>query len=291
MSAGAATRRLSKALCLTGLVLVAEVAGGIVSGSLALLSDAGHMLIDVGALALALWASIVARRPADATRSYGFARLEILSAVVNGVILLLVAVGVIVEAVERLAAGPRPVRVGLMAAFAAGGLAANLLCLRLLRAGATTDFNLRAALLHLMSDAASSLAVMLAAAVIAATGFERLDPILSIAIAISIVVGAYRFLREAVDVLLESVPRQIDPGAVREAIRAVPGVRDLHDLHIWTIASGFFALSGHLTVSSDRAADAILAEANDLLARRFSIAHTTLQIESAAYAECRSDHP
>jgi cobalt-zinc-cadmium efflux system protein len=271
-------------------MLLGEAVGGWISGSLALLSDAGHMLIDAGGLGLALWAARAARRPADQTRSYGFARVEILAAVVNGAVLLLAAGGIVFEAIHRLA-HPEPIRVAVMAGVAGLGLLINALCALLLRPLSGADLNVRGAFLHVAADTAASAAVVVAAAAIAWTGYGRIDAVLSILIAVGIVAGAYRFLRESVDVLLESVPSHVDPSAVREAIRAVPGVDDLHDLHIWTISSGFLAMSGHLTVTGERETDAILAEANERLARRFLIAHTTLQIESARYARCSSAHP
>jgi cobalt-zinc-cadmium efflux system protein len=276
------TPRLRAAFWLTALVLVGQAAGGWVSGSLALLSDAGHMMADLGGLGLALWAAQAARRPADETRSYGFARVEILAAVVNGAVLLLVAGGIVYEAVHRLA-NPEPIRLGVMAGVAAVGLLINAISALLLRRSSRRSLNVRGAFLHVVSDTAASAAVVLSAGIIAWTGYWRVDAAVSILIAIGIVVGAYRFLRESVDVLLESVPSEVDPAQVRQAIRAVPGVDDLHDLHIWTISSGFLAMSGHLTITGEREADAILAEANDRLARRFLIAHTTLQIESQRY--------
>ncbi len=275
-------RRLLGTLALTVSMMVFEAVGGWASGSLALLSDAGHMLTDAAALLLAALALWFAGRPADLKRTYGFFRLEVLSALVNGVTLVGIALLIGYEAWQRIA-HPQPIKAGLMLVVAVIGLAVNLAGLALL--SRSRNMNVRAAFLHVLGDALSSVGVIAAGAVAFFTGVTVLDPILSIAIALIIAAGAVGLVRKAVHVLLEAVPEHIDLVEVFGAMKAVAGVTEVHDLHVWTISHSLHALSAHLVCSAsvqDR--DALLSAARAVLRERFGIDHATLQIESEAFA-------
>jgi cobalt-zinc-cadmium efflux system protein len=274
---------MTAALVLTCIIALVEGVGGWLTHSLALLSDAGHMWTDVSALGLALLAAWFAARPANRKRTYGYARLEILSALINGVLLLAVTVFIVVEALERLKR-PSPIHLGPMALVASIGLGANLIAMSVLHAG--QSLNARAAFLHVLGDALSSFGVLAAAGVMYFTGWFWVDPVISICISAVIVVGAWRVLREAVDVLLETVPPHVDMDAVEALLRDLPEVRAVHDLHVWTVGSGMVALSAHLVVDDPASCenDSILVAAKRALVERFSIDHSTLQIESEGYA-------
>ncbi len=276
-------RRMTAALLLTCLIAVVEAVGGWLTHSLALLSDAGHMWTDVSALGLALLAAWFAGRPANRKRTYGYVRLEILSALVNGVLLLAITVFIVVEALARLK-HPSAVHLGPMALVAAIGLGANLLAMGFLHSG--HSLNTRSAFLHVLGDALSSVGVLVGAGVMAFTGWTWVDPAISIGISVVVVVGGWRVLREAVDVLLETVPPHVDVEGVGKALEAIPRVTAVHDLHIWTVGSGMVALSAHLVVDEPTACenDTILAAAKRALVERFGIDHSTLQIESQGYA-------
>jgi cobalt-zinc-cadmium efflux system protein len=276
-------RRLIATLVLSGLILVAEVVGGIVSGSLALLSDAGHVLADMSAQVISLVALLIASRPATQKRTYGYYRLEILAALVNGVILLALAAWVIYTAASRLGAGvPGEVHAHLMLPVAVIGLLANLAGAWLLH-GAHT-LNARGAYLHVLSDALASVAVVAGGiAILVEPRLTFLDPILGIVIAGIVVVGAFRLLREATDVLLEAAPVDIDTDRVRRDVEQLSGIANVHDLHIWTITSGLHALSAHIVIEDGQGGDEVLCRVKELLARDHSISHSTLQIESTAY--------
>ena len=276
-------RRMTAALVLTCLIAVVEAVGGWLTGSLALLSDAGHMWTDVSALGLALLAAWFAGRPANRRRTYGYVRLEILSALVNGVLLLAITVFIVVEALERLKR-PTPVDLGPMALVATIGLGANLLAMGFLHSG--HSLNTRSAFLHVVGDALSSVGVLVGAGVMAFTGWHWVDPLISIGISGVVVVGGWRVLREAVDVLLETVPPHVDVDGVERALACIPRVTSVHDLHIWTVGSGMVALSAHLVVDEPSACenDTILVAAKRALVERFGIDHSTLQIESQALA-------
>ncbi len=277
------TRRMTAALVLTCLIAVVEAIGGWLTGSLALLSDAGHMWTDVSALGLALLAAWFAGRPANRKRTYGYVRLEILSALVNGVLLLGITVFIVIEALERLKR-PTPVDLGPMALVATIGLGANLLAMWFLHSG--RSLNTRSAFLHVVGDALSSVGVLLGAAVMALSGWKWVDPLISLGISAVVVVGGWRLLREAVDVLLETVPPHVDVEGVEKALAGIPRVTAVHDLHIWTVGSGMVALSAHLVVDEPSACenDTILVAAKRALVERFGIDHSTLQIESQALA-------
>jgi cobalt-zinc-cadmium efflux system protein len=277
-------RRLALVLALSTLYLFAELAGGLFTGSLALLADAGHMLADVGALALALFAFWLADRPASAARTFGWRRFEILAALANGLLLALVALGVAFEAAERLAA-PRPV-LGLPAfAIASGGLAVNLLGMWLLRSGRERSLNLRGAWLHLLGDALGSVAAMAAGLLIFFFDWRSADPLASLAIAGLVLRSAWSLLRETVDVLLESAPPHLDVDELRAALVAEPGVASVHDLHVWTITSGMVSLSCHVHCTAEADGHAVLVRLQALLRQRFDVHHATLQIEPAGFEE------
>jgi cobalt-zinc-cadmium efflux system protein len=277
-------RSLRRALFLTGTVLIVVAAGGIVSGSLALLSDAGHMLTDVSALLLALLAIRLASRPQTPKKTFGYYRLEILAALANGVALVAIAGLIVYEAIHRLREVPE-VDSSIMMGVATIGLLANLGGLWFLHRDRHHSLNVRGAFLHILSDALSSMTVLVGGALIFFTGLFVIDPILSLLISVIIVIGAGRLVFEAVDVLLEATPAHIDHGEVADRIGGVEGVCGVHDLHIWTITSGMYALSVHVVVRSERIgeADEILTRIKKLLLDRYHIDHTTVQIESEDY--------
>lgn len=279
-------RNLVFAVGLTFLVLVGEVIGGLWAGSLALLSDAAHVLTDLISLALSLGAVLLATRPVSKERTFGWHRAEVFAALVNGVLLLLIAIGLLVEAYHRVLA-PAPVRVVGMLAIAAAGLMANgAIALRL--RGHSQDLNLHSAYLHVLADLGGSVGVVVAALIMLPTGWFIVDPILSGLIALAVLVGSIRLLRDTGHILLEGVPREVDLGAVAEAVRTVPLVQGIHDLHIWTICSNLLALSVHVTVGdcpgSDR--DRVVEEITHRLGERFGIGETTVQVESGP---CRTE--
>ena len=277
-SAAAQRGRLVAVFAITLAVLVVELVGAALSGSLALLADAGHVLTDAAGIGLALLAIRFAARPATPQRTFGYYRLEILAAVVNAVLLFGVAGFVLVEAWRRLAEPPE-VASGLMLAVAAVGLVANAVSLWLLRDGQQRSLNLRGAYLEVWGDLLGSVAVLAAAAVIAVTGFQAADPIASALIAVLILPRTWRLLREAVDVLLEAAPKGVDLAEVRRHLLETPGVTDVHDLHAWTITSGLPVLSVHVVLERDADAGRVLDGLGACLAGHFDIEHSTFQLE------------
>lgn len=273
-------RALGAALGLTIVFLGVEVVGGLLSGSLALLADAGHLATDVAALGLALFALRLADRPPTAAKTFGYRRTEILAALANGVALVGISLVVGIEAVGRIA-DPQPIRSGLMLAVASAGLLANLVAGALLLRGRKRSLNIRGAFLHVVGDALGSLGAIVAALVIASTGWLAVDALVALAIAGLILVSAWQLVRESVDVLMEATPRHVDVAELERAIRSVPGVRDVHDLHVWTLTSGYHAMSAHVDVAADADGHAILHALSDLASRRFGIGHTTFQLEVA----------
>ncbi|MCH7706845.1 MAG: cation transporter [Myxococcales bacterium] len=277
--AGQANRqRLGIALALAAAYMAVEIVGGLITGSLALLADAGHMLSDVAALGLALFASWMAGRPSGRRWTYGLARVEILAALAQGVALVLVAVLVGIEAIERLGA-PREVMGAGMLMIAAGGLAVNLAGLWILSPGRKSSLNMRGAWLHVLSDALGSVGAILAGALIWAFGWSWADPAASLLIAALIVFSAWHLLRDAVDVLMEAAPRDLDPDQIEQALSELSGVAQVHDLHVWSIGSAGVSLSCHLVDENDPLNPELLSDAYLLLGDRFGIAHATIQIE------------
>jgi len=268
---------------------VAEVIGGYLTNSLALMSDAGHMLTDVSAIGLSLVALWFAERPANVKKTYGYYRLEILSALANGVLLLGITAVILIEAYQRLRA-PEPVKLGPMIAVTTIGLIANVAALKALHRH--DSMNVRGAFLHVFGDTLSSLGVLAGAAVMWWTGWFQVDAIISAAISVVIVIGAYRLVRDAVDVLLEAVPAHVDLDAVRQLMAQIPGIVAVHDLHVWTISSGIYALSAHLVVLDPMVCnnDEILSAVKHQLYDQFGIDHTTIQIESETYAHLGEVH-
>jgi cobalt-zinc-cadmium efflux system protein len=283
---GGEQRRLMLALGVALVATVAEAVGGWVSNSLALLSDAGHMLADAAAIGLSLFALRMAARPADSKRTYGYYRLEILAALVNGALLFAIAAGIAVEGYRRLL-HPEPVVVRTVVLLSCFGIVLNALGMWITHAGAHGSMNLRSTFLHLAGDLLNSIGVLVSALVIAWTGQLAVDPMVSFLIAGTIVWSAIRLCKEAVDVLLEGAPGHIPVAEVSSAIAQVPGVAAVHDLHVWTITSGLVALSCHIVVTCDgpecRSHDEILTEAKTVLRERFAIEHTTIQFESDQY--------
>jgi len=282
--ADASTRRLALALGVTGLLLVAEVVGGILANSVALLADAGHMLTDAGALALSLFVAWFARRPATPQRTYGYLRWEILAAFINGATLLLLSAWILVEAVQRIGS-PEPVGGALMLGVAVAGLLANGLSAWLLHGHHEGSLNMRGAYLHVLSDLLGSVAVILAAIAVQWFGWTLADPLASIAVTLLIIRGAWRLVREAVEVLLEHTPAHIDAEALREAMLAVRGVGAVHDLHVWTLTSGVVAMSAHAIAPTVQEHPRVLADLH-AAAARFGILHTTIQLEGEPLAAC-----
>ena len=273
-------RALALVLGLTALLAVVEVVGGIFTDSLALLADAGHMLSDASSAGLALFAVWLAGRPATPERSFGYKRAEILAALANGVALVVVALWILVEAYRRFD-DPPEVLGGWMLAVALGGLAVNLAAAWILLRSERHSLNVQAALRHVLADLLGSLGVIAAAVLILTTGWKQADPLVSAAIALLVLASSWGVLRDSVSILLEAAPRGIDANEVEGAIVAAPGVVSVHDLHVWTITSGFPALSAHVLVGEGEDCHARRRELEALLSRRFRIDHTTLQVEHA----------
>jgi cobalt-zinc-cadmium efflux system protein len=276
----AGTRALAASLALVVSFAAVELVVGLFAESLALLADAGHMVSDAAALSLALVAAWAAGRPATFRRSFGFRRAEILAALVNGLALVAIAVWIFVEAIGRLRDPPDPLG-GWIVAVGAAGLAVNLAAAWLMIRSGGESLNVRAALRHVIADLLGSVGVIVAGLLVLGTGWTRADPAVSVVIGVLVLGSSWSVLRESVGILLESTPRDVDAEAVGQAMVGVPGVQGVHDLHIWTITSGFPALSAHVVV--DRGADChhLRAELERLLHERFSLDHTTLQVEHA----------
>jgi cobalt-zinc-cadmium efflux system protein len=280
----AANRRaLGAALALVLVFMVVEAVAGVLAGSLALLADAAHMLGDAAALSLALFAAWIAGRPATPERSYGFRRAEILAALANGVALVAIGIWILLEGVSRLREPADPLA-GWMLAVGVAGLGVNVAVAMIVGRGRHGSLNLEAAFRHVLADLAGSVGVVAAALVILTTGWTRADAVIGLAIGLLVLASSYTVLRESVSVLLESTPRGISAEAVGGAMVGVPGVRQVHDLHIWTITSGFPALSAHVLVAPGADCHALRLELERLLRERFELRHTTLQVEHAAGA-------
>ncbi|MEU4544795.1 cation diffusion facilitator family transporter [Nonomuraea dietziae] len=279
-------KRLMIVLPLTLSVLVVQVVGAIMSGSLALLADAGHMATDGAGIALALFAIWIAGKPASARRTFGYQRAEILAAAVNAVLLLGLSGYILVEAVRRFA-DPEPVGGTIMMVTAAVGLVANGIGLWLLRDGKDESLNLKGAYLEVLGDLLGSVAVLVGAIVIQLTGWVAADALISIVIALLILPRTWKLLREAVDILLEATPRGVDLAEVRKHLLEAPGVTDVHDLHAWTITSGVPVMSAHVVVEEEALTRCgpLLDRLHECLAGHFDVEHSTLQLEPAGHVD------
>lgn len=264
-------------LLLTGTFMLVEVIAGVLTGSLALLADAAHMLTDVAALSLSAFAMWMASKPSTPEKTYGYHRAEILAAVANAVVLLLLAGWILYEAYQRVW-DPPGVRGVPMALVGLMGLSVNLVSIRLLGGHAEESLNLRSAYMEVLSDAISSIGVLLGGTVIWTTGWVLIDPLLGMGIGLFIVWRTWTLLSQAVHVLMEGVPTRVDVREVGQAMANVAGVKDIHDLHIWTITSGLDALSSHVVVPVAEDRDAVLRRLQQLLRDRFHIEHVTLQV-------------
>ncbi len=274
-----AARKLGFALLLTAAFMVVEALAGWYTGSLALLADAGHMLSDSAALLLALAAQQIAGRPRSQRHTFGSRRAEVLAAFINGIALAVTALFILREAAARLMA-PRGVAGSWMLVTAVAGLAVNAIAAWVLRSGSAQNPNTRAAYLHVLSDALGSVGAIVAGAVIVLTGWSRIDPIVSIFIAVLILWGAWQLVRETSTVLMEGTPTHVDVISLEATIRAVPGVCDVHDLHAWTISDGFHAVTAHVVLNGTRHGTDVVADAAKAIEQRHGIKHVTLQPEA-----------
>lgn len=270
-------QRLQLALLLTSVFLVAEVVGGILANSLALLADAGHMFTDAAALGLSLFVVWFSRQPATPQKTYGYLRWEVLAAFINGAALLVVSAGIVWEAIGRFR-NPEPVADTTMLVIAVGGLLINAICAWLLHGLHQHSMNTHGAYLHVLGDLLGSVGTVAAALVIRWTGWLAADPLASIIVTLLIVRSAWRLVRESVDVLLESTPSHISLGAVRSRLEDLPGVSSVHDLHVWTVTSGMIAMSAHAIVPESAQHQQILEQSQTAM-REFGIGHVTVQIE------------
>ncbi|MBU0732316.1 cation diffusion facilitator family transporter [Patescibacteria group bacterium] len=285
-------RGLSIAILLTSIILFVEIVGAFFSNSLALLSDAGHMLVDFLALVMALVAVQIAKRPATAEKTFGYLRWEVIAALFNGILLVLVSVYIFYEAIQRLFA-PEPVAGGLTLIVAIVGLIANAVAMLVLgKTGVKShaghsheDINIKGAFWHVLSDALTSLGVIIAAIIILATGWMYIDPIISIVIALFVVRGAVKLIMDSTQILTESTPKDVDLEKVREKINEHKMVRCVHDLHVWTITSGKYAMAGHVQINDCKISesDKIYEELRKMLEKEFDIQHPTIQFE---YKKC-----
>lgn len=282
------------AFLLTSGFMFAELVGGLVANSLSLVADAGHMVSDAAALGLGLVAMWMASHPHTERRTFGFHRAEILAALANGSLLVAIAILVTWRSILRLRT-PQEIESGLMLIVAVIGLAVNLLGMKLLGAHRHENLNVRGAFLHILGDALGSVGVIGAGLVIRFTGWTPIDSLVSIFIAALILVSGARLVRETISVLLESSPRHLDAEAVRRDLISIDGVRDVHDLHIWTVTSGFVSLSCHCEITKSDLADDVLRHATTLLRERYDIRHVTIQPETSQIHEelehcCRDQH-
>ena len=274
---GAQLRSLKLALALTSTFLVVEVVGGLLANSLALLADAGHMLTDVAALSLSLFVLWFSRKPETPEKTYVYLRWEILAAFINGATLLLICAWIIWQAIPRLRE-PQPLEGALMLAVASAGLVVNIVAAWLLRPSSRVSLNIRGAYLHVLGDLLGSIGTVTAAALVHYTGWLRADPIASLIMTALIMRGAWRLVRESVDVLLESTPSHISLGTVRAQLEAIPGIESVHDLHVWSVGSGVIAMSVHAIVREPDRHQHVLGHVHDAM-RLFGIGHVTVQLE------------
>ena len=268
------------ALSITFLMMVVEIIGGLLSNSLALLSDAGHMLTDNLALLLSFFAMTFATMPATERKTFGFYRLEILAAFVNGIVLVLISITILYQAYFRII-HPQPVQGGLMLVVAVIGLVANIIGALFLFKHSHTSLNIRGAYLHILGDALSSVGVVIGGVIILYTGWYLIDPILSIMISLVIIYGSWSLVSESVNILLESAPAHIDIDTIAAEIAKIKGVREAYHIHLWTITSGVYAMSAHIVIDDQMVSGsrALIDEIKSLLADKFKVQHCTIQIE------------
>lgn len=269
------------ALGLTGLFTIVEFLGGWFTNSLALIADAGHMLTDVAALSLSLFALWFSSRPATARKTYGFFRAEILAALLNGVALVVISLVIFYEAYERML-DPPEVKSGTMLLIACAGFAINLLCAGILHRSHLSSLNLRSAFLHVMGDVLGSAGAILAGMLMLFKNWYLADPLVSVFVGLLILYSSWNLVRDSVDILLEGTPAHIDVESVREALCKVEGVESVHDLHIWTLTSGIHAMSCHAVLCGREDRHRILEELSDIVRNRFKIDHTTIQLEDVS---------
>lgn len=289
-AAGRHKTRLYTALGLTTTFMVVEVVGGLWTGSLALLADAAHMLTDAGGLALALIAIKFGERPRTPQNTFGYIRMEVLSALTNAVVLLLLTVYILYEAYQRFLNPPEIIG-GPMLAVAVVGLIVNLVSMRMLSAGSQESLNVKGAYFEVLADMLGSLGVIVAAAVVVWTGWQLVDPIIGAGIGLFIVPRTWILLKQALHILMEGTPAEIDLGLLERKLRDIPGVVDVHDLHVWTITSGADAMSGHLVVSDVAAARTVLAAAQESMRTNFALKHVTIQIEDTVLQNTEAKLP
>lgn len=282
-------RRVQMALVLTGTFMLVEVAGGLLSGSLALLADAGHMLTDTMALALAAFAFRVSERPADAKRSFGYHRFQILAAFVNGLTLLAIVAWILFEALQRFMDPPR-VTGDLMLTVAAAGLLVNIVVFSILHRGDQENLNIRGAALHVLGDLLGSVAAIAAAIVIIATGWMPIDPLLSVVVACLILRSAWLLVKRSAHILLEGTPEWLDVGQMQERLTAnVPQICGIHHVHVWGLTSQYLMLTMHISVARDHAdTTTVVRQVKLLLNDEFGIRHSTIEVESGECADGRA---
>ncbi len=273
-------RGLTAALVITIVLMAAEIAGGFISNSLALLGDAGHMFTDVFSLGLSLFAIRMARRPPDSTRTYGYHRMEVMAALTNGVLLILISIAIFYEAYHRFASPPH-IQGPVMLIIATIGLAGNLVSILLLKGIHTNNLNIRSAFLHIVGDTLSSVGVIAGGILIILKHWYFVDPIISILIGGIIIRGAAGIVLESSSILLEFVPGTIDTGTVNHALAGIPGVKNVHDLHIWAITSGLYSMSAHIMIDDATISEGalIIQQAESIMKEQFNISHTTIQLE------------
>ncbi len=282
-AAHASVRGLRLALGLTVTLLVVEIVGGILSNSIALLADAGHMLTDVAALALSLFVAWFSRQPCTPQKSFGYLRWEILAALLNGSALILISVAIIIESVRRLGS-PEPVAGGMMLVVAVGGLIINVIAALILHPASKSSMNVRGAYLHVVGDLLGSVGTVGAAIVIRYTGWLAADPVASFLTTALIIRGAWILVKESVDILLEAAPPHIDLGDVRTQLEAIPGVESVHDLHVWSVTPKVVAMSAHAIVRDASMQQHVLEHVHDAMGL-FGIGHVTVQIEQSEMTE------
>lgn len=281
--AGRNKRRLAIVFGLTLTYLIVEVIGGLITGSLALLADAGHMLTDVAGVGLALFAIRFAERPASPERTYGYYRVEILAALTNALVLIGISLYILYEAYRRFI-DPPEIESGLMLVVAGVGLVVNLVGMYILRSGSRESLNMKGAYFEVLSDMLTSIGVIVASIIMLTAGWYYADPLISAGIGLFILPRTWLLLREAVGVLLEGTPSDVNLTALRESIGQLPGVSDVHDLHVWTLTSGVNAMSTHAVLVDDNQHDEVLRAVRELASSRFKISHITVQLENQTCA-------